>query len=620
MTAKKSEIVKNRLFEFCDKERELPFTALKTEIERSKVLAEFFVSQILPIKQFSDLIDDFEGGYVDGAGDGGCDVIIKKGDQVHIIQSKYTGTGKSLSPEDFDKWSNVFYRLADPEKFKLKVKVKEIIREINWSKDKFYMWFVTNSKVENNGRTIHDQGFNLPQELKDKGFNYEDQIFSELMDEPGLREQVENEAESRLQDDIKFKFYPPKNVGDLPSLFIVENSKLTSAVLAVKANELIDLFNRNGVGINLFNHNIRNPLGDIGKNKKIKATAKEEPENFFFYNNGISAICNSLDLSKIKDGYISGEGLSIVNGAQTVRSLVSAGHDPSKQDLKVLMRITEMTSHGTKRDVLRKITEYNNTQNAILPSDFYSNEQIQIEWQKRVGDLSCKRNGKDINYYRKRVSKSEKNGIALELLSFMKLVYAFKENPYKMESRGINSLFAQEKDSHGGSAASGYEIVFGEISTITDSFIKESIGIYILALEFQQKVKELKKGAASGVEKVSLERGTILIHFASKFLDELDNLGALNKSKFLDSLVTTKGGWEFGQINSPGEILEKLFDNSLAFARDVLSDLYPGSITERQWQRGSPEIDKKINNLSKSAWVKVLSSEIKAIPFVAKLT
>lgn len=619
MTTKKSELVKNRLFDYCEKEKELPFTALKTEISRSKVLAEFFVSEILPLKQFADLIDDFEGGYVDGSGDGGCDVIIKKGDQVHIIQTKYTGTGKNLSPEDFDKWSNIFLRLSDPDKYKLKAKLKEIIREINWSRDMFHLWFVTNTRVENNGRTIYEEGFNIPPELKSKGFNAEDQVLSELMDEPAIREQIENEADSRLQDDIPFKFYPPKNEDGLVSIFVVENDKLTSAVLAVKANDLIDLYNRKGVGINLFNYNIRNPLGDVGKNKKIKETAKKEPENFFFYNNGISAICNTLDLSKIKDGYIFGEGLSIVNGAQTVRSLVSAGHDPTKRDLKVLMRITEMSSHGTKRELLRKITEYNNTQNAILPSDFYSNEPIQIEWQKRVESLSCKRNDKVINYYRKRVSKSEKNGIAIELLSFMKLVYAFRENPYKMESRGINSLFSQEKDAHGNSTPSGYQIVFGDINTITDSFIRESLGIYILALEFQQKVKELKKTAESGIEKVSLERGTILIHFASKFLDELDATGVLNKTKFLDSLVTTKGGWDYGQKNSPGEILEKLFENSLSFAREVLGDLYPDSITERQWQRGCSEIDKKISNLSKSAWVKVLASEIKVAPFTSRI-
>lgn len=616
MGLRKSEIVKNRLREYCEREKELPFERLNAEIDRSKVLAEFFVGEILPIKQFMDLIEDFEGGYVDGAGDGGCDVIIKKGDQVHIIQSKYTGGSKSLSPEDFDKWANIFLRLADPDKFNLKPKLKEIIREINWSNDKFYMWFVTNSKVDNNGKTIHELGFHIPDKLKDKGFNQEDQIFSELMDEPAIREQIENEADSLLQDNISFKFHPAKNENGDASIFVVENSKLRSAVLAVKANDLIDIFNR--AGINLFNYNIRNPLGDVGKNKKIKVTAKEEPENFFFYNNGISAICNTLDTSKINSGYISGEGISIVNGAQTVRSLVSAGHDTSKNDLKVLMRITEMPSHGTKKDVLRKITEYNNTQNAILPSDFYSNEPIQLEWEKRVKNLACKRNAKSINYYRKRISKTDKQGISLELLAFMKLVYAFKGNPYKMESRGINSLFTQEKDAHGSTIESGYELVFGDINTITDSFIKERIGIYILALEFQQKVKALKKSAASGIEKVSLERGTVLVYLAGKLLDELDALGTLNKSKFLDGLVTTKGGWDFGEKDSIGEILEKLFETTLLFAREILGDLYPATITERQWQRGCTDVDKKISNLSKSAWVRLLSNEIIGIPATVK--
>jgi len=63
MAIRKSEIVKNRLWEYCDQEKELPFDRLKTEIERSRVLAEFFVAQILPLKQFIDLIDDFEAGY-----------------------------------------------------------------------------------------------------------------------------------------------------------------------------------------------------------------------------------------------------------------------------------------------------------------------------------------------------------------------------------------------------------------------------------------------------------------------------------------------------------------------------------------------------------------------------
>jgi len=614
MSERKSEIVRNRLREYCEKEMEMPLERLNSEILRSRVLAEFFVSQILPIKQFIDLIDDFDDGYVDGSGDGGCDVIIKKGDQVHIIQAKYSGVSKAPPLSDFDKWSNVFFRLNDPEKFKLKTKVKEIVKDINWSKDRFYMWFLSNVKIENNSKTIHSQGFNIPPELIEKGFNTEDQIFSELMDEPALREQIQNENNSSSQQDIEFKFHPPKDEHGNSSVFIVENSKLRCAVLAVNANELIDLFKRSECGTNLFNYNIRNPLGDVGKNKKIRETAKEDSENFFFYNNGISAICNEL---KIEENNINGTGLSIINGAQTVRSLVYAGHNPAKA-LKVLMRITEMPSHGTKKDTLRKITEYNNTQNAILPSDFFSNDNVQLEWERRVSALNLKRNTKAVNYYRKRVSKDEKNGLAIELLTFMKLVYSFIGNPYKVESRGVNALFAQEKDENGNAVPTGYEVVFGDISTINDSFIKERIGIYILGLEFQTKIKLLKKETPSGSDKVSLERGTILIYLASKFLNELENAGALSKSQFLDALVTAKGGWTFGEANTVGEILEKIFDSSLKFAREILGELYPNTITERQWQRGSREIEAKLNNLPKSAWVQLLISQIKAIPISSK--
>jgi hypothetical protein len=615
MAIRKSDIVKNRLWDYCAQEKDLPFDRIKTEIERSRVLAEFFVSQILPIKQFIDLIEDFEGGYVDGSGDGGCDVIIKKGDQVHLIQCKYTGFQKSLPISDFDKWSNIFLRLADPEEFKLKEKLKEIVKEINWSKDKFYMWFVTNSKVGNNSRTIHEKGFNIPEKLKDKGFNQEDQIFFELMDEPAIREQIENEADARLQVDIEFKFYPAISEDKSTSIFVIENSNLRSAVLAVRANDLIDIYKRNQVGTNLFNYNIRNPLGDVGKNKKIRDTAKNEPENFFFYNNGISAICTKFE---IQNNFISGRGLSIVNGAQTVRSLVYAGQNDSRE-LTVLMRITEMSSHGEKRDLLRKITEFNNTQNAILPSDFYSNDPIQIEWEKRVKNLNLKRNAKSINYYRKRASKSEKQGIVMELLTFMKLVYAFIGSPYKVESRGVNALFSQEKDSNGNTLPTGYETVFGDIHSINDNFIKERIGVYLLATEFQLKVKSLKKQIGSGVDKVSLERGTVLIYLASKFLDELHSNKVIDKSKFLDGLVTIKGGWTFGEKDTIGEILEKLFETTLNFAREMLGDLYPETITERQWQRGCSDVDKKINNISKSAWVKVLCSQIKGIAISSKL-
>ena len=48
----------------------------------------------------------------------------------------------------------------------------------------------------------------------------------------------------------------------------------------------------------LFAYNIRTYLGEKGINKEIVATAHEEPENFFYYNNGISAVCTELNIKK----------------------------------------------------------------------------------------------------------------------------------------------------------------------------------------------------------------------------------------------------------------------------------------------------------------------------------
>jgi len=615
---KKSDLVKNRLWDYCDREWEIHFTKIKTDIERSKLLCQFFVEKILPIKQFIDLSEDFEDGYVDGGGDGGCDVIIKKGDQVHIIQSKYLGSDKQVAIEDMDKWNNVFMRLTSPDEFKLKPKVKEIIKEIKWKNDKFFLWFLTNSKVQNNARVIFDSKFYIPEKLQSGGFNYEDQVISELMDEPALRELLDSENESILQQDIPFKFHTSIDDQGKPCIFAIDNGDMLSAVLAVNSNELIDLFN--STGSDLFSMNIRNPLGNVGKNKKIRETAESEPENFFFYNNGISAICTNLNIQK---NIISGKGLSVVNGAQTIRSLAFAGHDP-KKERKVLMRITEMPSYGTQKDLLRKITEFNNTQNSILPSDFYSNDKIQIEWEKRVKNLGLKRNQKNISYFRKRNSKEDKSGFSIDLLSLMKQAYAFIVTPYKAESRGINALFIREKDSSGNDAPSGYEVVFGDIENVTDELIIERIGIFILAYEFQQQIKNLKKQnpKPEGVDLVSLERNTILVHIANRFLTELNHLQVLDKKKFLQSLVTTKGGWNFGDENTPGELLKLLFESVLHFSREILGELIPsGRLTERQWQRGgSKEVEQKFLNISKSAWLQLLLNNIKNTKAVLKFS
>ena len=80
--------------------------------------------------------------------------------------------------------------------------------------------------------------------------------------------------------------------------FTALDAPFRTLVGVVKANELVDLYNRAGVGNTLFHLNIR-PLGSRRANPKIVQTALSDDEAayFFYYNNGVSAVCTDYTLS-----------------------------------------------------------------------------------------------------------------------------------------------------------------------------------------------------------------------------------------------------------------------------------------------------------------------------------
>ncbi|MBL7791415.1 MAG: AIPR family protein [Saprospiraceae bacterium] len=81
----------------------------------------------------------------------------------------------------------------------------------------------------------------------------------------------------------------------------------------------------------LFSDNIRDFIGFSEVNEDIRETALNEPENFYFYNNGITALCQTLSKKPVGGGdravgIFVAEDLKIVNGAQTVGSIGNASH------------------------------------------------------------------------------------------------------------------------------------------------------------------------------------------------------------------------------------------------------------------------------------------------------
>lgn len=144
-----------------------------------------------------------------------------------------------------------------------------------------------------------------------------------------------------------------------------------SAILtSVPATWIRSLYKQHGD--RLFSANYRDYLGYTRRstniNYQMTQTAVSEPENFWVYNNGITALTLSLNLADT----VTIQGMSIINGAQTTGALGDTPDTPSEH-ARVLIRIVQCTTP----ELVDKIIRYNNTQNEITPADRRSNDPTQ---------------------------------------------------------------------------------------------------------------------------------------------------------------------------------------------------------------------------------------------------
>ena len=162
--------------------------------------------------------------------------------------------------------------------------------------------------------------------------------------------------------------------------FFEVTSPYRTLVASIKASEIVALYNRKGVGNAIFTANVRLPLTTKKVNGPMIETARSEGSDFFYFNNGISAVCASYERD---DNRITAKRFQIINGAQTVSALRAAfrGQKANPEDVYVLFRLTE-TTESTGGAFTEKVIRYNNTQNPIKTSDFFANDAIQ-SWLAR---------------------------------------------------------------------------------------------------------------------------------------------------------------------------------------------------------------------------------------------
>jgi hypothetical protein len=181
-----------------------------------------------------------------------------------------------------------------------------------------------------------------------------------------------------------------------------------SWVFSMKGNNVADLYLRSGIRV--FARNIRGFLGGTPVNQSMVETLKQEPSRFFYYNNGITVVCDKAEKrgSKGKE-YLFVSNPQIINGQQTTRTL--AAHVKLAANASVLVKVIQIPremDNGSEQfdSLISQIVAGTNWQNAISAADLKANDRRQIEIEREFRKLGY-------IYVRKKMSKSEAKQLAI---------------------------------------------------------------------------------------------------------------------------------------------------------------------------------------------------------------
>lgn len=215
---------------------------------------------------------------------------------------------------------------------------------------------------------------------------------------------------------------------------------IESWILTMSAKDIGELYVK--ARDRLFARNIRGFLGDTAINQGIRATLHKEPENFWYFNNGVTIVCNSArKTSERAQAVLRLTNPQVINGQQTTRTLSTHGDKKAA----VLVRVISVPRTSGRdqtefESLVSNIVAATNWQNAILPSDLRTNDSRQVMLQRDFAKFRY-------HYIRKRQSRREARrlfgqqyGFWLKMDEIAQLVAACELDPYLVRS-GKQGLF-----------------------------------------------------------------------------------------------------------------------------------------------------------------------------------
>jgi ADP-ribosylglycohydrolase len=514
-------------------------------------------------------LDDDDAGAACGFGGverGGVDAFWQddEEDRVVLIEAKYRSKAR-LSPSAVDQLASTWLRLNKPTKTSggaPRSQLAEAAAALAQARE-------GNPRLRIELLCVTAGGFTASAAARAAAFNAKHSSHCVLMRLIGIEELIDADVERRSLEadpissaidlDLRQYFLEPQQDGGVPTL-----------VASIDGRQLADI--EREYRLQLFQRNVRYQLpGKINENIDKTLKRPEGRRNFWYYNNGISIVCDRFELDE-KTGTVAVHNMQIVNGCQTTTTLsANAEHltDPSSMAV-VLVRIIASDDQDLQRD----ITLYNNKQNAVKDRDLLSNDyqqerlkkafdRVRPPWfyERKRGSLKAELSSAKLRKrYGSRIIHNEKAAQA---------AYAFHFDPGEARARK-RLLFVTRKDDPNGF----YDLLFNRSTTPEWLLVPFLVNRYVAARkrDYTRQVRELEErpvNERSVSDKRLLERSWI------KFADQA-LVGTIAFYWRRGAGVTQA---QLRALSQPG-VLEEILPQSYALAIRDLSSFFNSRVRE----------------------------------------
>lgn len=325
----------------------------------SRALSAYAVAQVAEVDD-----DRAAASVVDGFQDNGIDAIYVDSvdDVVHVVQAKWMEDGNgSIERADAQKFIQGFRDLigARFDRFneKLRAKEAELLAALDNPRVKFTLHVIYTGNQTLGEHAARDFA-DLLNEVNDTSELVNLVVFTQAE----VHRFISGEAEG---DPVRIEL-ALSDWGHVELPYKAYYGQVRAEEVAQWAEKY---------GSRLFARNLRKFLESTEVNTALASTLGEAPQHFWYFNNGITALCTRIEKKPLggndrTTGYFICDGVNVVNGAQTVGSIREAWSKSadSVKDASVLVRFISL--ENCPDGFATSVTRATNTQNRIERRDF----------------------------------------------------------------------------------------------------------------------------------------------------------------------------------------------------------------------------------------------------------